>query len=44
MNAKFTIIIDSNTIKENTVIIKNMEKKEQDLIQLDNVISFFESE
>ena len=44
IDSKFTIIMDSNTINDNTVVIKNMNEKKQDLIKIDKVISFFESE
>lgn len=44
MNATYTIIMDSKTIKDKTVIIKNMEENQQELIQIDNIISYFESE
>ena len=44
IDSKFTIIMDSNTINDNTVMIKNMNEKQQDSIKIDKVISFFESE
>jgi len=43
MNAQYTIIMDSNTIKDKTVVVKNMEKNQQESILIDNVISYFES-
>ena len=33
INAKYTIIIDSNTLKNNTVVIKDMEQKQQESIK-----------
>jgi len=44
MNATYAIIMDSNTVKDETVIIKNMEQNQQKLVKVDNVISYFESE
>ncbi len=44
MNATYTIIMDSNTVKDNTVVVKNMEKNQQEAILIDNLISYFESE
>ena len=44
MNATYAIIIDSNTVKDKTVIIKNMEQNQQKSVKADNVISYFESE
>ena len=44
INAKYTIIIDSNTVENNTVVIKDMEQNQQESITIDNVISHFESE
>ena len=44
MNATYAIIMDSNTVKDETVIIKNMEQNQQKSVKVDNVISYFESE
>ncbi len=44
IDAKFTIIMDSITLNDKTVVIKNMTEKKQDTISLDKTISFFESE
>ena len=44
LNAKFSIIIDSETMKDNAVFIKNMETKTQERILLNDIISYFESE
>ena len=44
INAKYTIIIDSNTVENNTVVIKDMEQNQQESVTIDNVISHFESE
>lgn len=44
IDAKFTIIMDSSTLNDKTVVIKNMTEKQQDTILLDKVVSFFESE
>ena len=43
MNSKFSIILDSNTSNENTVSIKSMEKNTQEEIDINNIISYFES-
>ena len=44
MKSKFSIILDAKTLDENTVCIKNMEKNSQDIIDFNNVVSYFESE
>jgi len=44
MNAKFTIILDSENLKEDKVFIKNMNKNIQESILIDNIVSYFESE
>ncbi len=44
MNAKFVIILDSETMKNKTVMIKNMDTKEQESISFNKIISYFESE
>ena len=44
MNAKYTIIMDSETVKNKTVVIKNMSEKIQESIKLNNIVSYFESE
>ena len=44
INSKYTIIIDSNTVENNTVVIKDMEQNQQESVTIDNVISHFESE
>ena len=44
MKSKFSIILDTKTLDENTVCIKNMEKNSQDIIDFNNIISYFESE
>ena len=44
LNAKFSIIVDSETMKDNAVFIKNMETKTQERILLNDIISYFESE
>ena len=44
MNAKYTIIMDENTVTNKTVVIKNMIEKTQESITLNNVVSYFESE
>jgi histidyl-tRNA synthetase len=44
MNAKYTIIMDSETVKNKTIVIKNMSEKIQESIKLNNVVSYFESE
>ena len=43
MNSKFSIILDSNTSNENTVSIKSMEENTQEEIDINNIISYFES-
>ena len=43
MESKFSIILDSKTVNKNTVSIKNMEKNIQEEINIDNIISYFES-
>ena len=43
MNSKFSIILDSNTSNENTVSIKSMEENTQEEININNIISYFES-
>ena len=43
MNAKFSIIFDPEQLKNKKVIIKNMKKNEQDSIELNNIIPYFES-
>ena len=43
MNSKFSIILDSNTSNENTVNIKSMEENTQEEIDINNIISYFES-
>ena len=44
MKSKFSIILDTKTLDKNTVCIKNMEKNSQDIIDFNNIISYFESE
>ena len=44
INAKFVIILGSDTIKNKTAMIKNMETKEQESISFNKIISYFESE
>jgi len=44
MNAKFVIILDSETIKNKTAMIKNMKTKKQEPILFNKIISYFESE
>lgn len=43
MNSKFSIILDSKTSNENTVSIKSMEENTQEEIDINNIISYFES-
>lgn len=43
MNAKFTIIFDSENLKEDKVFIKNMNENKQESILINNIISYFES-
>ncbi|RPG03740.1 MAG: histidine--tRNA ligase [Pelagibacteraceae bacterium TMED246] len=43
MESKFSIILDSKTVNKNTVSIKNMEENIQEEINIDNIISYFES-
>ena len=43
MNSKFSIILDSNTSNENTVSIKSVEENTQEEIDINNIISYFES-
>ena len=43
MNSKFSIILDSNTSNENKVSIKSMEENTQEEIDINNIISYFES-
>ena len=44
MNAKFTIILDSENLNENKIFIKNMNDNTQESILINNVVSYFESE
>ena len=44
INAKFSIIFDSESLKANKVLIKNMNENKQEAILIDNIISYFESE
>jgi len=44
MNAKFTIILDSENLKEDKVCIKNMNENIQESILINNIVSYFESE
>ena len=43
MNSKFSIILDSKTSNQNTVSIKSMEENTQEEIDINNIISYFES-
>jgi len=44
MNAKFTIILDSENLKEDKVFIKNMDENIQESILINNIVSYFEFE
>ena len=44
MNAKFSIIFDPENLKEDKVIIKNMNQNKQESILINDIISYFESE
>ena len=44
MNAKFSVIFDSENLKENEIFIKNMNENKQESILIDNIIPYFESE
>ncbi len=44
MNAKFVIILDAETIKNNEVIIKDMNNNTQQSININNIISHFTSD
>jgi len=44
MNAKFTIILDSENLNEDKIFIKNMNDNTQESILINNVVSYFESE
>ncbi len=44
INAKFSIIFDSESLKANKILIKNMNENKQESILIDNIISYFESE
>ena len=44
INAKFSIIFDSESLKENKILIKNMNENKQESVLIDNIISYFESE
>ena len=44
MNAKFCIIFDTEELKNDKVIIKNMKESNQEIIALSEILSYFESE
>ncbi len=44
MNAKFSVIFDSEKLKENKILIKNMNENKQESILINNIVSYFESE
>tara|TARA_B100000029_G_scaffold514041_1_gene615433 strand:- start:2615 stop:3865 length:1251 start_codon:yes stop_codon:yes gene_type:complete len=44
MNAKFSIIFDIKTLKEDKIYIKNMDQNKQESILINDIISYFESE
>ncbi len=44
MNAKFSIIFDSEKLKNDEVFIKNMNENKQESILINDIVSYFESE
>ena len=44
LNAKFSVIFDSEKLKENKILIKNMNENKQESILINNIVSYFESE